>query len=266
MLWIGITISLVAAAIIAFSGGAAGPLWSGATLALFALSALLVAVRRPFGGGRPRLVDTNELLNGRRLAPDTRAHLIPERRVGLTMTALSIVWALVLAGGTVVAVTIGASGRPQAYLGAAVLAVLSVLFGYAAVRGIRAGAHDGARGRRTAGLAIGRDGVTILRPEMTVHLPWSSVRAVEADITDQRRGIRRMPLIRLRIDPTGAVSAGFDRVPATITVQAAQLRAHPQVVWSSLRTFHRTPSARAILGTDEGQTLLDAWSAELSPR
>lgn len=259
-LWTSFVVLTIAAVVVLLSGGGAGALWSGALLALFAMTALLVALRRPFGRGQPRLIDVNELVHDR-LTADTRVHLIVERRVGLPMTVLSILWSVVLASGTVVAVVIGIDGRGQAFLGAAVLALFAVFFGYAAVRGIRVGVRTGALGRRPAGLGIGRDGVTILRPELTAHLPWASIRAVEADITDRRRGIRRMPLIRLRSAPAGAVSAGSGRIPATITVQPAQLRVHPQVVWSSLRTFHRTPSARAILGTDEGQSLLERWSA-----
>lgn len=256
-LWVSFVVLTIAAVTVTFSGGGAGSLWSGALLALFAFSAFLLALRRPFGRGRPQIVDTAEISDGRRLTPDSRVHLIRERRIGAPMLALSILWTVALAGGTVGGIVIGVGGKPQAFLGAAVLALFAVLAGYAAVRSIRAGAL----GRRTAGLAIGRDGVTILRPELTVHLPWSSILAVDSDIADSRRAQRRAPLIRLRIDPTGAVSAGSGRVPATITVQPAHLGVHPQVAWSSLRAFHRTPSARAILGTDEGQSLLESWSA-----
>lgn len=98
---------------------------------------------------------------------------------------------------------------------------------------------------------------------MTVHLPWSSIRAVESDTTYSRWAMPQTPLIRLRIAPDGAVSADARRVPSTITVQPAQLDAHPRVVWSALRVFHRSTEERAILCTSQGQDLLEAWSASV---
>lgn len=158
MLWIGVAISAVAVAMVAFSGGAAGPLWSGAVLALFATSALLAAGRRPFGGGRPRWIEMDAIPGGRRLTPDARVHFFTERRLGLPMLVLSSIWTLVFGSGAIIGVAIGANGRPQALIAALVLAVVAVLFGYAVVRAVRVGVRDGALGRRAAGLAIGRDG------------------------------------------------------------------------------------------------------------
>ena len=65
MLWLGVVLFAAAAAMVGFSGGAAGPLWSGAFVALFGLTALAVAARRPFAAGSARLADAATLTRGR---------------------------------------------------------------------------------------------------------------------------------------------------------------------------------------------------------
>lgn len=261
MLWVGIALFAIAAAMVSFSGGDAGPLWSGAVLALFGLTALVVTARRPFGRGRMRLVDTARLTGGGTSTTDVRVHFVPERLAGAATLLLSAVWAIVLTAATVVAVQMGAAGRPQAFLGAAVLGLFAALFAYAATRGAVARYRFDAFGRRPVGLAIGSDGVFLVRVGETLHVPWVAIRRVEAEVTELRRGVDRTPLIRLRLDPERAIGAGGTQAAATVTVAAAMLQMHPHVAWSALHGFHRSPSSRAILGTPSGQLLLDEWCA-----
>lgn len=266
MRWVGIALSSIAAAMIGLSGGVAGPLWSGAVLALFGATALVVAARRPFGRGRMQLVDTATLTRGRMSTPDVRVHFAPERPAGTASLLLSIVWAILLSAATVVAVQIGVSGRPQALLGATALGLIAVLFAYGAIRGAVARYRFDSFGRRTVGLAVGPDGVTLIRVAETVHLPWAAIRSVEADVTEPRRGMDQLPLIRLRVDPKRGNVSGAERASSTITVAPAMLQTHPQVIWSALRGFHRSPSSRTTLGTPVGQQQFDLWvsSAEES--
>lgn len=259
MLWLGIVLMLIAAAMAGFSGGVAGPLWSGVVLALFGLTALVVAAHRPFGRGRMRLVDTATLTRGRVPTPDVRVLFVAERPSGVILLLLSAVWAVVLAAATVVAVQIGAAGRPQAFLGAAVVGLFAVLFGYVAVRGAVSRYRFDAFGRRPVGLGIGPDGVTLIRVEDTVHVPWTAIRGVEAAVTEPRRGLDRLPLIKLGVNSKRAFTTGRRRVPSTITVAPATFQVHPQVLWSALREFHRSPASSDILGTTAGEQLLDGW-------
>lgn len=259
MLWVGVALSVVAAVMIGFSGGVAGPLWSGAILALFGLTAFLIAARRPFGQGRMRLADTAVLMRGRMATPDVRVHFVTERPAGVATLLLSVVWAVVLTAGTVVAVQIGLAGRPQAFVGAAALGLFALLFSYAAARGAVARYRFDSFGRRPVGLGIGHDGVILVRVAETLHVPWTAIRSVEADTTEPRRGMEQLPLIRLRLDQRRVFSAGGKPVPATITVAPAMLQVHPQVAWTALRGFHRSPSSRSILGTPSGQQLFDSW-------
>lgn len=264
MLWVGIALLAVGAVMAGFSAGAPGPLWSGVILGLFGVTACAVAARRPFGRGGLRLVETATLMRGREQSPDVRVFFAPERPAGVALHLLSAVWAVVLAAGTVVAVQIGVSARPQALLGAVALAVLAVLFAYAAVRGAVARYRFDSFGRRPVGLGIGPDGVDVIRVTSIIHLPWAAIRSVEADLTEPRRGVDRLPLIRLRLDPKQVSVTNGGRATSTITVAAAVLRVHPQVTWSALRTFHRSPSSRALLGTASGQALFDEWRRQVS--
>ena len=59
----------------------------------------------------------------------------------------------------------------------------------------------------------------------------------------------------------GLTALAAERVSATVTVAPAMLTAHPQVVWSALQGLHRSPPARAVLGTSAGQRLFDEWCA-----
>lgn len=259
MLWLGLALVAAAAAMIGFSGGAAGPLWSGAFIALFGLTALAVAARRPFGEGRVRLVDAAPLTRGRVWSPDARVHFVPERRPGVVTLALCVVWGIVLTAATIVAVGIGLTGRPEAFLGVAVLAVTAALFVYAAVRAAITQYRSDSFGRRPMGLGIGHDGVLLMRVTETLYVPWSAIRRVEPDMTEPRRGMDELPLIRLRVDPSRVTASDGMRVPASITVSPAMLKAHPQVVWSGLHGLYGSPSARAALGTPAGQRLFDEW-------
>lgn len=261
MLGLGVVLVAAAAVAIGFSGGAAGPLWSGAVLALFGLTALAVAARRPFVEGRARLVDAAALTSGRLRSPDARVHFVPERQPGVVTLLLCVVWALVLMAATVVAIGIGLTGRPEAFLGVAVLAATAALFIYAAVRAAITQYRSGSFRRRPIGLGVGPDGVLLIRATETLYLPWSAIRGVEPAVTEPRRGVDELPLIRLRVDPGRVVTTGGTRAPATVTVAPAMLKAHPQVVWSALHGIHRSSAARALLGTPAGQRLLDEWSA-----
>ncbi|PKI90497.1 hypothetical protein CW368_09925 [Actinomycetales bacterium SN12] len=261
MLWLGIALFVLAGVMIAFSKGAAGPLWSGSVIALFALTASAVAARSPFAKGRARLTDAATLTRESVGAPDVRVHLVSERRPGAVLLMLSVVWALVLTTATVGAIGIGVSGRPEAFLGVAVLAAAAALFVYAAVRAAITQYRADSFGRRPLGVGIGAHGVILLRATETLYLPWSALRRVEADLTEPRRGMNQLPLIRLRVDPARVRASGGTRVPATVTVAPAMLRAHPQLVWSVLRGFHDSSSARAVLGTPAGEQLLDEWAA-----
>ncbi len=259
MLWLGLTLIAAAAAMTGFSGGAAGPLWSGAFIALFGLTALAVAARRPFVDGRTRLVDAATLTRGRISTTDARVHFVPERRPGVVTLTLCVLWALVLAAATVVAIRIGLTGRPEAFLGVAVLAATAALFAYAAVRAAITQYRSDSFGRRPMGLGIGPDGVLLMRVTESLYLPWNAIRRVEPDTSEPRRGMDELPLIRLRVDPSRVTASDGMRAPATVTVAPAMLRTHPQVVWSALREFLDSPSARAVLGTSTGQRLLDEW-------
>ncbi|MFT4259966.1 hypothetical protein [Microbacterium sp.] len=255
MLWVAVALWAVAAVMIVFAEGSAGRVWSGAVLVLFGATALLVAVRRPFGRGRMRLIEASRLVRAGSQVPEVRALFVAERPAGVVTMVLSTVWALVLTAATAVAVHIGFAGRPQAFLGAVAMGFLAVLFAFVSVRAVVARFRFDSFGRRRVGLALGPHGVTIVRVTETVHLPWEAIRAVEADLTAPRRGMEQRPVIRLRVDPKHAIGS------ATVTVLPAALQVHPLVVWSALRGFHRTPSARAMLGTQAGQELLGAWSA-----
>ena len=259
MLWLGVVLFATAVAMISFSGGAAGPLWSGAFIALFGLTALAVAARRPFVEGRARLVGAATLTRGRIGSPDARVHFVPERRPGVVTLMLCVTWALVLMTATVVAVGIGLTGRPEAFLGVAVLAATAALFVYAAVRAAITQYRSDSFGRRPMGLGIGQDGVLLMRVTETLYVPWIAIRRVEPDMTEPRRGMDELPLIRLRVDPDRATASGGVRAPATVTVSPAMLKAHPQVVWSALQGLHGSPSARAALGTPTGQRMFDEW-------
>lgn len=261
MLWLGVVLFAAAAAMIGFSGGAAGPLWSGAFVALFGLTALAVAARRPFAEGRARLIDAARLTRGLMGSPDARVHFVPERRPGAVTLMLCVVWALVLMAATVVSVGIGLTGRPEAFLGVAVLAATTALFVYAAVRAAITQYRSDSFGRRPIGLGVGPDGVLLIRATETLYLPWSAIRRVEPDVTEPRRGMDQLPLIRLRVDPGGVITSERMRAPATVTVAPAMLKMHPQVVWSALQGFHRSSAPRATLGTPTGQRMLDEWSA-----
>ncbi|PRB13935.1 hypothetical protein [Microbacterium sp. MYb62] len=261
MLWLGLALIVAAAAMVGFSGGAAGPLWSGAFIALFALTALAVAARRPFVEGRARPVDASTLTRGRVSSPDARVHFVPERRPGIVTLLLCVLWALVLMAATVVAIRIGLTGRPEAFLGVAVLAATAALFAYAAVRAGITQYRSDSFGRRPIGLGMGPDGVLLMRATETLYVPWSAIRRVEPDLTEQRRGMDGLPLIRLRVDPRRVTASDGMRAPETVTVAPAMLKTHPQVVWSALRGFHDSPSTRAALGTPTGQRLFDEWCA-----
>ncbi|WP_157521096.1 hypothetical protein [Microbacterium sp. Leaf159] len=261
MLWLGVVLFAAAAAMIGFSGGAAGPLWSGAFVSLFGLTALAVAARRPFAEGRARLVDAATLARGQIRSPDARVHFVPERRPGIVTLTVCVVWAIVLTAATIVAVGIGLTGRPEAFLGVAVLAATAALFVYTAVRAAMTQYRSDSFGRRPMGLGIGHDGVLLMRVAETLYVPWSAIRRVEPDTTEPRRGIDELPLIRLRVDPSRVTASDGMRVPATVTVAPAMLKTHPQVVWSALREFHDSPEARAALGTSTGQRMLDEWCA-----
>lgn len=265
MFWLGVVLFAAAAAMIGFSGGAAGPLWSGAFVALFGLTALAVAARRPFAEGRARLVDAATLTRGRIGSPDARVHFVPERRPGVVTLMLCGGWAIVLTAATIVAVGIGLTGRPEAFLGVAVLAATAALFVYTAVRAAITQYRSDSFGRRPMGLGIGHDGVLLMRVTETLYLPWSAIRRVEPDTTDPRRGMDELPLIRLRVDPSRVTASDGMRAPATVTVATAMLKTHPQVVWSALREFHDSPAARAALGTSAGQRMFDEWCASASP-
>lgn len=265
MLWLGIALVVLATVMIGFSGGAAGPLWSGAVVALFGLTAFAVAARRPFAQGSASLLEAAALTRGPVWTPDARVHFLPERRADVTILVLCIVWTLVLGAATVVAIVIGATGRPEAFLGVAVLAATTALFAYAAVRaGIsRRRSSSLRRGlqRGPLGVGVGPDGVLLIRATETLYVPWHAIRRVDADATEPRRGMPELPLIRLRVDPGRVVATDRRRVSATITVAPAMLKAHPQVVWSALHGLHRSPSTRALLGTTAGQRLFDEWRA-----
>lgn len=259
MLWLGLALIAAAAAMIGFSGGAAGPLWSGAFIALFGLTALAVAARRPFVEGRTHLVDAAALRRGRIHSPDARVHFVAERRSGIVTLTLCVVWAIVLTAATIVAVVIGLTGRPEAFLGVAVLAATAALFVYTAVRAAITQYRSDSFGRRPMGLGIGHDGLLLMRVTETLYVPWSAIRRVEPDMTEPRRGIDGLPLIRLRVDPSRVTASDGMRVPSTVTVAPAMLKTHPQVVWSALSEFHDSPAARAALGTSTGQRLFDEW-------
>lgn len=261
MLWLAIALFAVAGAMIGFSAGAAGPLWSGAALALFGLTASAVSARRPFGQGRARLIDTATLTPGRSWTPDVRVHFVSERRPGIVTLLLCVVWALVLTAATIVAIGIGVTGRPEAFLGVAVLASSAALFVYTAVRAAITQYRADSFGRRPIGVGVGPDGVILIRAAETLYLPWSAIRGVEPDVTEPRRGMDELPLIRLRVDPARVIVTKGSRAPATVTVAPAMLKVHPQVVWSALRAFFSSPSARAILGTAAGQRMFDEWCA-----
>ena len=261
MLWLGVVLFAAAAAMVGFSGGAAGPLWSGAFVTLFGLTALAVAARRPFAAGSARLADAATLTRGRIGSPDARVHFVPERRPGVVTLMLCVVWAIVLTAATIVAVGIGLTGRPEAFLGVAVLAATAALFVYTAVRAAITQYRSDSFGRRPMGLGIGHDGVLLMRATETLYVPWSAIRRVEPDTTEPRRGMDELPLIRLRVDPGRVTASDGMRVPATVTVAPAMLKTHPQVVWSALREFHDSPAARAALGTPTGQGLFDEWCA-----
>lgn len=261
MLWVGLALIAAAAAMIGFSGGAAGPLWSGAFVGLFGITALAVAGRSPFVDGRARLVDTATLTRGRMASPDARMHFVPERRPGVVTLTLCIVWAVVFTAATVVAVGIGLTGRPEAFLGVAVLAAAAALFVYTAVRATITQYRADSFGRRPLGMGIGHDGVLLMRVTETLYVPWSAIRRVEPDTTEPRRGMDELPLIRLRVDPSRVTASDGMRVPGTVTVAPAMLKTHPQVVWSALREFHDSPAARAALGTSAGQRMFDEWCA-----
>ncbi|MFJ4046713.1 hypothetical protein ACIPV2_13325 [Microbacterium sp. NPDC089987] len=261
MLGLGLALFVLAGAMIGFSRGAEGPLWSGAVVALFGLTAFAVAARRPFLKGRARLVDAASLTRESVGTLDVRVHFLFERRPGVVILLLCVIWALVLTTATVVAIGIGVSGRPEAFLGVAVLAAAAALFVFAAVRAAITQYRADSFGRRPLGVGIGAHGLILLRATETLYLPWSALRGVEADPTEPRRGMDQLPLIRLRVDPARVRASGGTRVPATVTVAPAMLRAHPQLVWSVLRGFHDSSSARAVLGTPAGEQLLDEWAA-----
>nr|WP_201470250.1 hypothetical protein [Microbacterium hydrocarbonoxydans] len=261
MLWVGIVLFVLAAGMVGFSGGAAGPLLSGAALALFGLTALAVGVRRPFAQGCARVVEATALTREQGWTPDVRVHFLSERRADLAILLLCIVWALVLGSATVVAIVIGATGRPEAFLGVAVLAASAALFAYAAVRAAIARRRSSSLRRGPAGVGMGPDGVLLIRASETLYVPWHAIRRVDADVTEPRRGMPELPLIRLRVDPGRVIATDAQRVSATITVAPAMVKAHPQVVWSALHGLHRSPSARAVLGTAAGQRLFDEWCA-----
>ncbi|MFJ6534383.1 hypothetical protein [Microbacterium sp. NPDC091662] len=225
MLWLGVVLFAAAAAMIGFSGGAAGPLWSGAFVALFGLTALAVAARRPFIEGRARLVDAATLTRGRVGSPDAQVHFVPERRPGVVTLALCVAWGIVLTAATIVAIGIGLTGRPEAFLGVAVLAATAALFVYTAVRAAITQYRSDSFGRRPMGLGIGRDGVLLLRVTETLYVPWSAIRRVESDLTEPRRGTDELPLIRLRVDPGRVTASDGMRAPASFTVSPAMLKA-----------------------------------------
>lgn len=264
MLWLGIILITASAAMIVFSGGAAGPLWSAAFVALFGLTALAVAARRPFVEGPARLVDAATLTRGRISIPGARVHFVPERRPGVVTLTLCVLWALVLTAATVVAIGIGLTGRPEAFLGVAVLAATAALFVYTAVRAAIAQYRSDAFGRRPLGLGIGQDGVLLMRVTETLYVPWSALRKVEPDATEPRRGRDELPLIRLRVDPSRVIASDGKRAPATVTVAPAMLKTHPMVLWSALREFQGSSATRALLGTSAGQRKYDEWCASAS--
>lgn len=261
MFWLGVVLFAAAAAMIGFSGGAAGPLWSGAFVALFGLTALAVAARTPFVDGRARLVDAATLTRGRVGVPDARVHFVPERRPGIVTLTLCVVWAIVLTAATIVAIGIGLTGRPEAFLGVAVLAATAALFIYTAVRAAITQYRSDSFGRRPMGVGMGQDGVLLMRVSETLYVPWSAIRRVEPDVTEPRRGMDERPLIRLRVDPTRVTTSDGMRAPATVTVAPAMLKTHPQVLWSALRGFHDSSAARAVLGAPTGQRMFDEWYA-----
>lgn len=266
LLWGGPALLAIAAAMIASSVSRGDPVWPDAVVVLLGITVVAAAARRPFGRGPVRLVETAAVTRGRVPSPDLRVHFVPERPAGVASLLLWAVWALVFTATTIVAVAIGIEmRRPQAFLGAVIIALFGALCWYAAVRGALVRYRSDSVGRGPAGVAIGADGVTVIRVREALHLPWTAIRGVDADTTMPRPGAPQLPLIRLRVDPERVIVAGSSRAPDTITVMPAALQAHPHVVWSALHAFHREPSRRKMLGTPSGDQLFDEWcSAALS--
>lgn len=262
MIGIGIALLLLGAALSATSGGLAGPLWSGVVLGLFGLTALAVGLRAPFGSGRMRMINAVTLTRARVAPPDSWVHFARERRTGAALLVVLAVWGVVMSAAAVVAFRIGLAGRPQAFLGMAVVGVLAVLFLYGAIRGAVAQYRLDSFGRRPVGVSLGPSGIAVLRIGDPVYIPWDAIRSIDAGATEPRRGQETLPLIRLRVDPHRVQVPQGDRVGPTITLMPATLRLHPHVLWTALRVFGGSPVERAKLGTTFGQQLLDGWCAE----
>lgn len=261
MLGVGVALLVIAVAMAVSSNGRQGPLWSGVVFGLFGLTALAVFVRAPFGRGTFQLVNAVALTDARVRPPDSWVHLVRERRVGMPLLIILAAWAAVFAAAAVAAVVIGISGRPQAFLGLVVLAVIAVVLVYAAVRGMIAQYRLGSFGRRPVGLSLGPSGIAVLRVSDPLYIPWDAIRSVEADATAPRRGQEQVPVVLLRVDPPRVRTADGGRVGATVTLSPTALRVHPHVVWAALRTFTDDHEQRARLGTTFGQQLLDQWCA-----
>lgn len=262
---VGLALLIGGVAMLVLSQGAAGPVASGIAALLFALTTLLLFARPPVGSGLPQLVDTAPLSATWRMSNSAAVHLVPERRAGIVLTIICALWAIAFAATAVVAVAIGLAGRPQAFLGAVIVAVLAALFVFATVRGAirqRRTRHDSPD---PVGLGISRTGLTVAAIEAARFVPWTAVRDVEADRTFARRWQVDRPLIRLRVDADRMTVSGRARRIDTVTIDASAYAMDPAALWAALRAGAHDADARRMFGTPSAAPAFEEWAAAAPP-
>lgn len=254
-LWLSVGLAVGALACVVLSQGAAGPLASGIVLVLVSVTAFLVFARAPFGSAAPRIVSTRGLPETWRASGDSTVHLVPERSTGAVLLLVCTVWAIVFSITTVIAVRIGLEGRPAAFVGAGIVALFAVLFVFAAVRSAIRQVRGRTGSANPLGLGIGASGLTVAVVGSTLFIPWTAVRAVEAEHTVPRLGMPETPLLRLRFDPRGVVRRGRAGESGTLTLSPGAYRIHPAALWSALQVGRRNAAVRRQFGTASGDLL-----------
>lgn len=243
------------------SHGAAGPVASGVMSLLFGLTILLLYIRSPIGSGSAPVVDTAPLSPRWRMSSTAAVHLVSERRTGVALMIVCGLWAIAFAVTAVIAVAIGLDGRPQAFLGAVVVAALAALFVLGGMRGA-------IRQRRTrcgsldpVGLGFGRSGLVVVAIEGARFIPWTAIRDVEADRTFARRWQVDRPLIRLRVDADRMTVSGRATRLSTVSLDASAYSINPAALWAALRAGAHDADVRRRFGTPAGTRVFEGWAS-----
>lgn len=258
--WVGVITSLLVGVPAAFL------LWRAVTrsetdalvmagiLAGLALLGLGVAARTG-PRGAPELVNAVALSRAETPPVDSWVHLVRDRGAGAPLIAGILLMGAAFTGGCVVALLelfVSASDRPVWPVIGSIVGVIAgialLLVGAALWIGR---ARNASFGRRPAGFALGKSGISLFAPGSEGFVPWTAITDVRAERWESSRGGATRWIVLTIDDGSG---------PRTAPISAEAAVVHPWALWAMIVLPVRDPAWRAQLGTGQAQTELVGWS------